>query len=238
MSIISALNNRLYDGILFPAIGFNQEFSNKNIEIEYSKYFCTKFFSTAFILKVKLNDYRFPYRRDALEKIYNYGLKIKIHIYDAEDASEIEKIPFDPTNDSEWNNYKDIVISSYLNTPERFTLLIVYNYLEDYIGDPKTALWCIRNKIRQIEIGTKSEVCNIGYIEELDSWVGWGYYGSGVFGMHDAIFDKDTTVEEVNLQFGFDYKTIEDVPFRYRGTKIIANYEDMKKSAKKFAEYI
>ncbi len=226
---------RLYDGILYPALGSKYAYTSREIQIEYSTYIHFGNFFTEFMLKTKLKNPSKPYRLEALCKIQEAGYVLKQFFgYMGDPAKHKDKeieIIFDPSNIHEYAKYmnRDKPIDHY-------EMVIVYTKDGEYIGDPKQAMWLIFNGITNL-YAPDGKHCRVGYQASTKKWVGWNSYMSASFGLHDAEFDPTATIEDTMRLFGIQYNSIEEIPFNKRGFDICENDDECKQAAINFANY-
>jgi hypothetical protein len=240
MSLLKRYKNRLYNGSLYPAIGFGSAWTSRDIQVEYSKYLSCCSFSTEFLIKSKLKNPLRPYRLEALCNIKEAGYKV-IHFssymgdFNLKDKFPDQEVEFDPRIHEEYARYMNSVLPK-----DYFDIIIIRTENGDYIGDPKEAMWCINNGLTNVQNASNVEygVCNIGYHEHTKKWVGWSHRASASFGLHDAEFNEDATVEDTFRLYGIQYSNIDVVPFNKRGFDICETDEECKQSAINFAQYI
>jgi hypothetical protein len=135
MNIFKIFKNRLYDGVMYPAIGYWYDYTSKDIEIEHSTYIFNSFFNTVFLWKVKLKDYRFPYKRSALEKIYNYGFRLKVVNFSMDSTEIVKEIDFNPTIADEWLEYIDFIKEHFMEKNTKYNTQINFQTIsENYIS--------------------------------------------------------------------------------------------------------
>lgn len=106
--------------------------------------------------------------------------------------------------------------NKYVTYPEKY-----------YIGDEKNAKFLLDKRgltKLQPAYPEKYNVCNIGFNEKENKWVGWSHRAICSFGIGDKIFEEN---------FG-DGNT----PFVKHGKDTIKNLDDAKIAAKNFAEYV
>lgn len=240
MNLLKRYKYRLYDGVFYPAIGFSSAWTNKDIQIEYSKYLGCCGFLTEFLIKVKLKNPKMPYRLEALCLIKEAGYKV-IHCvsymgdFNLRDKFPDQEFEFDPRIQAEYAEYANYVLPVY-----HFSRIIIRTETGAYIGDPKQAMWCINNGLTKVQNASNIEngVCNIGYQERTKKWVGWSHRASASFGLHDAKFNENATVEDTFELYGIQYPNIDMVPFNKRGFDICETDEECKQAAINFAQYI
>lgn len=237
MGLIQRYKNRLYNGYLYPAIGFGSSWTSRDIQIEYSKYLSCCNFLTEILVKVKLKNPRYPYRLEALCKIKEAGYKVIHYSAYMGDPKQTEfetfEIDFDPRIQAEYARYMNYVLPK-----DYFQILIIKTERDEYVGDPKEAMWYINNGIVDVQSNSLNGTCNIGYQPSTGKWIGWSHRASASFGLHDAEFNENATIEDTFRLYGIQYSTIEDVPFNKRGFDICEDSTECKQAAINFAKYV
>lgn len=92
--------------------------------------------------------------------------------------------------------------------------------------------------IKEFQISTfekadpSHSVCSIGFSDARDKWYGWSHRAVAGFGIGDKMFDPDWKPDDMSQE------EVEKMPFTKRGSKEIANFDQAKEAAKKFARYV
>jgi len=118
--------------------------------------------------------------------------------------------------------------------PEGTEVLSAYSKVDgSYIGQIKEADIMVKkwglSQIQKAENG--HSVASIGFNEKKQEWCGWSHRAMCGFGIGDKVFDES---------FGgtMDIGQLEKMPFRKRGSIVIAKLEQAKKAASNFAKYV
>ena len=106
-----------------------------------------------------------------------------------------------------------------------FVMRSAYTPDGDYIGNPKMAIFLVKDKgIKPEKINPDHNVCSIGFNEKENKWYGWSHRAIYGFTIGDIVKEGDCAAssgwtdeylsehpeEDLSLPVGFEAKTMDD----------------------------